>query len=421
MKSYLLLLILISAAPGMSGQTGTMTTEKYREDFDFFWKSINDEYSYFNNKQTDWQKVKLIYGPKMDSISGRDQFVGILEKALCEIYDHHAILNTNTARSYRLVPSGTDTWAEYVNGKPTITELRKGFGAETCGVVAGMEVIAVNDIPIDIAVASLLPASIKVPDEEAKNFALRLVLAGDHSKERKFTLRYRGKTSDYYPDQKGMLLENIQHGSNIETRLFGNTGYIKINDCLYDTDLVPAFDSVMKAFQNTSSLVIDLRETPSGGNTIVARAIMSWFITKEHYYQKHEYPADEMMTGIRRSWMEIVSPRKEKIYTKPLVILCDHWTASLGEAIVIGFDALKRPGTTIIGTPMARLCGAVYSYEMPNTKIRFTFPAERLFHVNGLPREKYVPRILIDPVKESTRQDGDLFISRALSYLKNKR
>lgn len=283
-----------------------------------------------------------------------------------------------------------------------------------------MEVIAVNDIPIGIAVESLLPSSLKHPDMEANNFALRLVLAGDHTKQRKFTLQYREKTTDYYPDKNDLLLENIKHLSHFETRLFGNIGYIKINDCLYNTDIIPEFDSVMQSLQKTTALIIDLRETPGGGNTIVARAMMSWFINKEHFYQKHEYPADEMMTGIKRSWMEIVSPRKDKKYTKPLVILCDHWTASLGEAIVIGFDALKRPFTKIIGTRMARLNGAVYSYEMPNTKILFSFPAEKLYTVMGLPREKYIPEILVDPMTQASRKAPDIFILRALSYLKNK-
>ncbi|MEO6613651.1 MAG: S41 family peptidase [Chitinophagaceae bacterium] len=420
MRSFFSLLLLLIISCFVTAQNSALTTGKYREDFDFFWKSIGEEYSYFDKKQTDWEKVKAIYGAGIGNITGREQFVSLLEKALNEIYDHHAILNTNTPLSSRLVPSGTDTWAEYVNGKPVITEVRKGFGTELSGVAPGMEIIAVNDIPVDIAIKSLLPVSLKKPDIEASNFALRLVLAGDHTKERKFTLQYRGKVRDYYPDKNGRLLENIKHNTAIEARLIGTIGYIKINDCLYDTDLVPAFDSVMQTFQKTSSLIIDLRETPSGGNTIVAKALMSWFIDKEHFYQKHEYPAEETMSGIKRSWMEIVSPRKDKHYSRPLVILCDHWTASLGEAIVIGFDALKRPFTKIIGTPMARLSGAVYSYEMPNTKIRFTFPAEKLYTIDGLPREKYLPGILVDLTTVASQQVPDLFIARALSYLKNK-
>ena len=38
----------------------------------------------------------------------------------------------------------------------------------------------------------------------------------------------------------------------------------------------------------TSSLVIDLTDTPSGGNTSVARAIMSWFVDRPRSYQVHK-------------------------------------------------------------------------------------------------------------------------------------
>lgn len=284
-----------------------------------------------------------------------------------------------------------------------------------------MEIIAVNDVPVSESIKPLIPRSLRSADEEARNFALRLVLAGDHVKDRKFTLRYNGKTSDYYPDKNGMLLENIQHDSNIETKQYGSVGYIKINDCLYNSGLVREFDSVMQTMQKTSALILDLRETPSGGNTVVARAIISWFIKLPQLYQKHDYYAEELQTGIKRSWVEIVSPRESKGYTNPVVVLCSHWTASLGEAIIIGIAGLKRSHTTTIGTPMARLYGAVYSYQMPNTKIGFTFPAERLYTVNGLPREKYVPEILIDPAKRTNSKNEDIFISRALEYFKNKR
>lgn len=412
----IILFFLFAIPVKLSAQSDQVSTAHYREDYEYFWKSINEEYCYFNKKQTDWQKVKEIYEPRIEKITTRDQFVSILEKSLNEIYDHHAVLNTNTDSSNRLVPSGTDTWAEFVKGKPTIIELRKSFGTEACGVLPGMEIVSVNDVPVEEAIKPLLPKSLKSIDTESKNFALRLLLAGDHITKRKFTLRYKGVQKDFYPDQNGMQLENIHHSSLVDSRLIGTTGYIIINDCLYNDDLIAAFDSVMQTMKNTSALILDFRNTPSGGNTSVAKAIIGWFITKDHFYQKHEYYADEKNTGIKRSWEEIVSPRNGKYYEKALVILCNHWTGSVGEGIIIGFDALSRPFTKIIGTQMAQLNGAVYSYELPNTKIHFGFPAERLYHINGLPREQFKPGISIDP-KWNTQQHDEC-ISMAIAWLK---
>jgi C-terminal processing protease CtpA/Prc len=419
MKPIVAIVVLLLSQLFSFGQP-RVTTEQYRLDFNYFWTSINDEYCYFNKKQTDWQKVKEIYAPVADTITKREQFVTLLEKAFYEIYDHHAILNTNTDSSERLVPSGTDIWAAYINGKPTITELRKGFGAEASGIFAGMEVIAVNDIPVQPAIETFLPKALKPVTNEAKSFALRLLLAGNHIQPRKLTLKYQGVLKDFYPDKAGLRLEHIKYPGKIESKLIGNIGYIKINDCLYDNELIPAFDSIMQTFKNAKSLILDFRETPSGGNTSVARAIIGWFINKEHFYQKHEYYAEEKSSGIKRSWEEIVSPRKGKYNSKPLAILCNHWTGSIAEGIIIAFDGLKRPGTKIIGTEMARLNGAVSTFEMPNTKIRFTFPVERLYHINGLPREQYIPQVFIDWRKQEEKPGSDVFMAKALQFLKNK-
>jgi carboxyl-terminal processing protease len=419
MKSFITWLFLLLSPFCSIAQPAAFSTAQYQKDFDFFWTSINDEYCYFAKKQTDWEKVKAVLSARIDTIKSRNQFVAILELAFNEIYDHHAILNSNTDSSRRLVPSGTDVWAAYIGNKPVITELRKGFGTAASGISAGMEVTAVNDIPVEQAIQPYLPKTLKVMNSEAKSFALRLLLAGNHVQPRKFTLIYKDRLKDYYPDQAGMLLEHIKYDGKATAKMIGSTGYIKINDCLYDNGLIPVFDSLMQTMKDSHSLIIDLRETPGGGNTTVARAIIGWFVNRDHFYQQHEYYAEEKAFGIKSSWEEIVSPRKDKYYDKPLVVLCDHWTGSIAEGITIGIDALKRPRTFIIGTAMAGLNGAVYTYEMPETKIRFTFPAERLYHVNGLPREQFIPPVFISMAALNNAATGDPFMEKALQYLRH--
>jgi len=389
------------------------SAQQYKSDFDYFWTTIQDNYSYWDKKQTDWNKVKTLYGPLVDTVTIRASFVGILEKAFYEIYDHHASLNTNTSESQRLVPSGADLWAEYVNGKPTITEVKQGSRAEQVGVRGGMQLVSFNDIPIEKAVQSFLPKTLRNPDIEARNYALRVLLAGKHSENRTITLISQNQTKVFLPDEPVNLLEQHSQGRQLEFKILqGNIGYILINNSLGDNRLIDVFDSTMTALQHAKALIIDLRNTPSGGNTSVARAILGRFISRESFYQKHELTSEQTETGIKRSWVEIVSPRKP-VYEKPLVVLADHWTGSVGEGIVIGFDALKR--ATIIGTNMAGLNGAVYSFTMPNTGIGFSFPAEKLFHVNGTPRENFRPTIEVNVTKKRT--DEDIILQQALKFV----
>lgn len=416
MKIKLTTLILFILPLLTFGQKQKVATEEFKEDFNFFWNSIDETYCYFNKKQTDWLKVKEIYLPIIDTIKTKEQFITVLEKVFYELYDHHASLDAKTDYSQRVVPTRTDIWAEFINEKAIITEVRKNYGPEITGVIAGMEVVAVNDILIEEAIKPFVGKSLKTVDKEAKSFALRLLLAGNHISARKFTLKYNGVTKEYFPDANGLKLENIKYNSKIESKIIDKIGYIKINNCLFDNQLIPEFDSVMQNMQNTKSLILDLRETPSGGNTTVARAILSWFIDKDYFYQKHELYVTEKTSGIKRSWVEIVSPRQGKYYNKPLIVLANHWTGSVGEGITIAFDGIQRAKT--VGTALARLNGAVYSFEMPNTKIGFSFPIERLYHINGTPREFYEPTIIIDYTKFPSTIDNDPVLDRALEQLK---
>ena len=388
------------------------TTEQFLEDFNYFCNTIKIDYCYWDKKKTDWNVVKTIYEKELDTIQSKKSFVVLLEKMFYELYDHHASLNTNTPASQRLVPSGADVWAEYENDKAVITEVRKNFNAEKSGLRSGMQIIAINNILVDTAIEPFLPKSFKSNDHEAKNYALRVVLAGNHSEPRKITVAYKGKKTDFYPDQSGNIdIHNYE--SSIESKMLPNTiGYIRINNCLGDNALINDFDSVLNRFMETKALVLDLRETPSGGNTTVARAIIGRFIKKEGFYKKQEIPAEQTATGIKRSWVEIVSPRNP-MYSKPVVLLVDHWTGSVSEGIVVGFDAFKR--VTTIGTKMAALNGAIYSYQMPNTKIGFSFPVEKLYHVNGIPRELFTPKIVVDLTNQKVNEDRVL--ETALGYL----
>ncbi|MBS1527603.1 MAG: peptidase [Bacteroidetes bacterium] len=403
------LLLLLCCLPGLKGFAQNFTKQQYAADLQYFWQTLNDNYCYFQKKHVDWQKLGPIYATQVDTVTCRAGFVSVMERAVYELYDHHCGLRTNNADSRRLVPTSADIWAEYQGVKPVIVEVRKGFGAEKAGIKAGFEVVAINGVPVAKAVGMFLPHTV---NEESKSFALRLALNGDHHTPRKITLNNGGKVTDYFPDKDGLMLEHIIYPAFVESKMIGSTGYIKVNNYLFDDAMITRFDSVLDKMMNAKALIIDLRETPSGGNTSVARAILGRFITKEQFYQKHELYAEEKATGIKRSWEEIVSPRG-KAYAKPVVVLADHWTGSIAEGITIAFDGMKR--ATVIGTQMARLNGAVDGFEMPNTKIGFSIATERLYHVNGQPREFYNPAIAVDVRAQNA--GNDVILQTAINYL----
>lgn len=131
----------------------------------------------------------------------------------------------------------------------------------------------------------------------------------------------------------------------------------------------------------------------------------------EQPYQRHELPFDNRTHGVRRVWVEYVAPRGPFIYTNPIVVLVGRWTGSMGEGLAIGLDGMKR--ATVVGTPMARLRGAVSERELPNTEIAVRIPTERLMHIDGTPREAFVPPVVVAPGPSGE----DVALERAVDLL----
>jgi C-terminal processing protease CtpA/Prc len=385
----------------------------YQKDFDFYHKTIQDNYAYFDKQKSNWDNVKSIYQPYVDTCSSRNSFIQILEKTLNELYNGHNFLNTNTDQSNRLIPTGSDLKIVYKNGDFTIDEVRDNFNSDLCGLKKGMKIIGFNGLSIKEAIKPLLPKSTTNYDTPIFEYAANMLLAGTHNVSRKITTQLNGISKDYFPDNIPNKTE-----SNYKTviewkKLENNIGYIKINNSLGNDDLIKLFDSALDSLFNTNGLIIDLRETPSGGTSIIARAMMGRFIDKELPYQKHLYIAEERETGIKRTALELVSPR-QKIYKKQLVILVGNWTSSMGEGIAIGFDAMQR--ATIIGTKMAGLLGEIFTFETPELKIPFSFPCVQLQTVKGQPREDYLPTIQVKQQSESIKTAIKILTEKQKNY-----
>jgi C-terminal processing protease CtpA/Prc len=394
-----ILLIIGVAAPLL---LRAQTQDEFRQDFDTAWRATSARYAYFDAKATSWADVPKLYADDLQQVSTRDGLVALLEHVLDELYDAHAQLNVNLANSPRLVPSGTDLWAEWRRGQATITDVRADSDAERAGIRPNDVVVSIDNTPIADAVDARLGRSYPHSVAAARDWALRAVLAGRHGVGRLLQLRQGNliRTFDLSArDQFGARnAEPVSH-----SRIAPRIGYVRFNDSLGDGATIQAFDRALDDLADSRALILDLRDTPSGGNSVVARGILGRFVTRDRPYQRHVLASEEHETGIRRSWLELVSPRGSFAYRRPVAVLVGHWTGSMGEGLAIGFDA-TRSGT-VVGTAMAGLLGATDRIVLPRTGIGLNLPTERLYHVNGTPREAFRPRVLVDVTQPSSHAD----------------
>ncbi len=354
------------------------------EDYDAFCSYVADEYAYFDQKRTNWSEACDAGRAAAADAPDRAAFINVVERVLGEPYDSHAHLGTSNARSPRLVPTDADLYAAWRDGSALIVDVRAASAAANAGLRPGMRVITIDGRPVAEAVDALEPKHLSTPDPAARDWALRVALAGRQDQrpvEVEVEADGRRKAFAYVPDRPRTALL-------LETRRVGRIGVVTIRNSLGDSALIAAFDDALTALRDADGVVLDLRDTPSGGNTAVARGIMGRLVSREAAYQRHERISEARGSGVRHVWVEYVEPRGWT-FDRPIVVLVGRWTGSMGEGIAIGLAAAR--GAPVVGSPMAGLLGGLDEIRLPHAGFVVRIPTERLSHVDGRPREAFAP------------------------------
>ncbi len=404
-RRTLLALLLGLAGPAWA-QAGFINAEQRSADFLSFCDFVATRYAYFDQHRVDWPRACAHHAPQAAAAADRTAYIQVLERALAEIYDPHAILGVNTSASPRLVPSQTDLVAVWRGARAFITDVRTGSAAAAAGLRAGMEVLAIDGQSVAAAAAPFQPGFLIQPDARARQHALQVALAGRHDQP-VLRLRVRGEGperdiawSPSYPAPAAPL----------SWRLIGGVAHVRVNNALGDSALIAAFDDALARIGSAQALLLDLRDTASGGNTTVARGLMGRLIARPMPYQRHEDVSEFRSTGIRRGWVEWVWPRGAH-FAKPVFVLVGPWTGSMGEGLAIGLHAAR--GAPVLGRPMARLLGGLEQITLQHSGIVVRVPADKLFHVNGMPREDFVPC-----APKPAARDGDTELAAALAAVR---
>ncbi|MYA17644.1 MAG: peptidase [Gammaproteobacteria bacterium] len=394
---------------GERPSVAALTTSAYLEDFDSVWTFVQNNYANLDDKAVDWDSAHRQLRARVENIGAHQDFIGLLEDLIAHLYDHHAHLGTHRLSSPRLVPSGTDLWAEHdAAGLPVITQVRRGSNAARVGLRAGMEVVAIDESPVADAIERRLPAAVDREIPAARDWALRVLLAGRHIAPVRLEVRTSGglKRVEFEPG----VADRMESALTAEGSDEGIV-HVRIHNSLGQAALVREWDAALETFRATHGLILDLRDTPGGGNTTVARGILGRLLSNVQPYQRHELASEERLYGVARVWVEYVAPRGPFTYSKPVAVLVGRWTGSMGEGVAIGADGMGR--AAVFGSGMAGLAGALQTHTLKHTGIPVRVPTERLYHVDGTRREAFVPPFPVDPAS----RNGDPALDAARRWI----
>lgn len=317
-------------------------------------------------------------------------------------------MNTNTSASYRLygpiyVSLKEERFVISAVWQTQIENLQED--------IIGANVETINNIEINKAIELFPTHCHNKSNPIIREWIANKIIAGTYNQPRLVLLRLRNQKSITI-DLNKLTLKKEKSLLSIETK--NNIGIIRINNSLGNNFLIDAFDQALDSLFQTEGIILDLRNTVDGGNSYVARGIMSRFLSVTKAYQKHQ-TTEKYGNGpaIERTWIEYVSPRN-KTYQKPLVVLVGRWTGSMGEGLAIGLEATSK--AIIVGSEMERLAGEMGGFSFRHQKFGYRLSTAKLFHVNGTPREQYKPSYYV----QQTSTDKDEVLQKALTIIKKR-
>ncbi len=385
-------------------------TPDYRADALYLLDLIDAEYAYahrFDGRNP----ARGAQGVDPDSVTDPSSLLRFAECAVNALQDHHAVLGVSSPRSYGLTPSFNDLWVEFRDDVYVVTDVRAGSPAQAVGVTPGWRIASVAGLPIEEAVEGLCGGPYDTG--AGKGFAARVLAAGPRDQARDFVFL------DADGQAQALSLPNLYQVETEDRPLISVTEHegvrvLRFNDSLGNGDLIAAIDEALSGAR-PDGLIIDLRDTPSGGDTLYARALMGRLIDDAKAYQRHALPQIERDTGVARQWVEEVLPRGDSLAGVPVVVLAGRWTGSMGEGLTLGLDAVADAVT--IAAPMAGLLGAIYDYDLPHSGWTVKLPTETLYHVDGTPREAYRADIGLESADVRGPNGEDLALERAFEAL----
>jgi carboxyl-terminal processing protease len=346
---------------------------------------IRDNYAYLDDLPRGVMPTSQQLDAERDAVHDKDSLLRYAEDLMTALADHHAMTGSSFKDDWAIVPSYADIWIVKAGEAYVVDAVKDDSVAERAGVRAGARLTRVDGQPIDAAITAFWARLGLQPVGERAAYAARVLAAGRRDRSRVLTFTdaqgERTLTLDSVykdrPDRPALTIRTAKR----ET-------VIRFNNSIGDRATIAAFDAAMAKLPPRAPVEIDVSDTPSGGESSIARAVMGWFVTKPMPYQMHQLPSEERETGITRQWVEYVLPRAGKYHPGPVSVKVGRWTGSMGEGIAVGFMALGKP---VCGTRMAGLKGAVYDFDLPKSGLRVKFPVERIFTVAGEPRHQVVP------------------------------
>lgn len=366
-----------------------------------FSKLLHEEYSYFNRPGIDGDAILAAFAVRAKAARSDKEFIDTLQLVSHNFADPHFIVGPSDPTDWSIIPTSSDLFGSFDGSAFVIEQVRAGSDALAKGMRSGMTVRHIDGREPRAAIEAITGRSFSALSPVQINFAFNVALAGINRQTRSLDV------IDGYARQTFALAaakdqaKRVQDGALLDVERHGMLGIIRINNSLGEQVLIEQFAQALATLKDTTTLLIDLRATPSGGNTVIARGIMGHFVDHDRPYQMHIISYEGRVLGPTRKFVEYVAPYGAH-YAGKVYVAGGRWTGSMGEGLMVGFDAI---GATTVGSDFAHLLGALSNKTIDGSAAKVAIGTEELFTVTGLPRASYRPQLYLAHTERDETRD----------------
>jgi C-terminal processing protease CtpA/Prc len=406
------------------------------------WHYANDFFTFFDQIDLNWEKVKMEYLPRAQVTKSNEEFYWLMTEMIALLKDGH----TNAYVQGLWKPAFIQT---KIIGENVYFINDESYRKQT--ILPGDKILKINNLPIMDAV------------EETKKY-----ISGSTEQWIKSRLE-SGRSFINFNNCDSVVVEYEQNNkifqeiifpspkkSNrnlpyIETKLLkDNIGYIAVNSMYPTEKIIPLFDSALDSLFNTKALIIDIRNNGGGssgtGFYIISRIsdqslpvfdskvriysvdmFDKWFSEKDMFdifysvYQgifpdMTDLDEKELQEKFKKNQFRI--PPQPPIYNKPIVVLIGPKTFSAAEDFLAPLHGTDR--VTLIGKPTGGSTGQPLMINL-NNDLSVRICSRRCWCADGYEfvGKGFMPDIEVDETIEDILSEKDVTLEKAIEVISN--
>jgi C-terminal processing protease CtpA/Prc len=342
-----------------------------------FWSEAKYNFAWFEKRpDLDWDAKMIEYLPRVRATKSTLDYYRVMMEFAALLKDGH----TNVSPPRELQDdfwSRPAIWIALVEGRVLVAKVLGDEALTAAGVRRGVELIAVDGLPVREYAARFVMSFLSVSTEQDRdNRAFRAYPLLSGPPNSKVRLQFRDESGKAFEVTTTRLAgseldkrDTRPPRGRLEFRLLddGRIAYVALNT-FAERDIVTDFEKAWPEIRKAPALILDVRAN-GGGNSGFGSQILSYLVAKggdTEAVRMRLYRPAYRAWGRGEDWQDqtwTVDAQPGAGYGGRVVLLTGPGTFSAAEDFAASFDMLKAG--IILGEPTAGSTGQPLSFPLP--------------------------------------------------------